>query len=92
MKETIIFQILYVITLNAKFKSNIYSTYLSIILLEQEPLSIVSSEVLTDNGVTKEFDPLRNSKEERSKTPQATQQLKCKCNFCVIFHSLILRY
>ncbi|VVC37869.1 Hypothetical protein CINCED_3A025713 [Cinara cedri] len=43
---------------------------------DQLPPSITSAEVLADNGVTKEFDPLRNSKEERSKTPQTTQQLK----------------
>lgn len=46
--------------------------------LEQAALNITSPEIPTDNGVTKEFDPLRNSKEERSKTPQATQQVKCK--------------
>lgn len=38
----------------------------------QETLNIVSREVPTDNGITKEFDPLRNSKEEQSKTPQST--------------------
>lgn len=41
-------------------------------------MNITSPEVPTDNGVTKEFDPLRNSKDERSKTPQAAQQAKCK--------------
>lgn len=45
-------------------------------ILEQETLSIAPREVPTDNGVTKEFDPLRNSKEERSKTPQSAQQVK----------------
>lgn len=81
MKEETICQILYVIIINGTFKSNIYLIIVLIILLEQEALSIRSPEVHTDNGITKEFDPLRNSKEERSKTPQAAQQLKCKCNF-----------
>lgn len=52
--------------------------FICIILLEQDPLTITPPEIPTDNGVTKEFDPLRSSKEERSKTPQATQQVKCK--------------
>lgn len=41
-------------------------------------MNVPPAEILTDNGVTKEFDPLRNSKEERSKTPQTSQQVKCK--------------
>lgn len=49
--------------------------------------AIISREILTDNGVTKEFDPLRNSKEERSKTPQTSQQIKCKCH---LFHKFIM--
>lgn len=57
------------------FKQCIYFQY---ILLEQEPVNIASPEIPTDNGVTKEFDPLRNTKEERSKTPQTSQQVKCK--------------
>lgn len=76
-EETIICQILHVIIINAIFKSNIYLINVLTILLEQEALGIRSPEVHTDNGVTKEFDPLRNSKEERSKTPQAAQQIKC---------------
>jgi len=40
--------------------------------IQQEPLNVITPEIPTDNGVTKEFDPLRNSKEERSKTPQAS--------------------
>jgi hypothetical protein len=35
--------------------------------IQQEPMNITSPEVPTDNGVTKEFDPLRNSKEECAK-------------------------
>lgn len=77
MKETIC-QILYVIIIYIKFKSflNHESTYL-FVLLEQEPLNVITPEIPTDNGVTKEFDPLRNSKEEQSKTPQASL-VKCK--------------
>jgi len=41
-------------------------------------VNVASAEIPTDNGVTKEFDPLRNSKEERSKTPQTSNQVKCK--------------
>jgi hypothetical protein len=52
----------------------------SFVLLEQEPLNVITPEIPTDNGVTKEFDPLRNSKEERSKTPQASL-VKCKSIF-----------
>jgi len=48
-------------------------------------MNITSPEVLTDNGVTKEFDPLRNSKDEQTKTPPATQQIKCKGNFLHIY-------
>jgi len=54
---------------------------LLIILLEQEPVNIASPEIPTDNGVTKEFDPLRNSKEECSKTPQTPQPVKCKYSY-----------
>lgn len=52
--------------------------FIYIISLEQDPLTLTPPEIPTDNGVTKEFDPLRSSKEERSKTPQATQQAKRK--------------
>lgn len=52
------------------------------ILLEQEMLNNpIPSEVPTDNGVAKEFDPLRSSKEERSKTPQTSQQIKSKLDY-----------
>lgn len=48
-------------------------------VLEQESLNITSPEIPTDAGITKEFDPLRNPKDEQLKTPQATQQVKSKC-------------
>lgn len=54
-------------------------------ILEQEPMNITSPEVLTDNGVTKEFDPLRNAKEEQTKTTPVIQQIKCKIN-CILFY------
>lgn len=79
MKETIIIcQILYVIIINYKLVFVDQCIYLLIIVLEQEPVNVASAEIPTDNGVTKEFDPLRNSKEERSKTPQTSHQVKCK--------------
>lgn len=78
MKETIC-QILYVIKLLSNFKLFYRYTYL-FVLLEQEPLNVITPEIPTDNGITKEFDPLRNSKEEQSKTPQ-TSIVKCKCIF-----------
>jgi len=51
-------------------------------------MTITSPEVLTDNGVTKEFDPLRNSKDEPTKTPLATQQTKCKSYLMFIYINL----
>lgn len=77
MKETIICQIRYVIIINIKLIFVNQNIYLLIIVLEQEPVNVPPAEP-TDNGVTKEFDPLRNSKEEHSKTPQTSQQVKCK--------------
>lgn len=44
-------------------------------------MNIATPEIPTDNGVTKEFDPLRISKEERSKTPQTSHQTKCKYDY-----------
>lgn len=86
MKETIIIcQILYVIIINTKLVFVNRYIYLLIIVLEQEPVNVLPAEIPTDNGVTKEFDPLRNSKEERSKTPQTSQQVKCKFYYKSIF-------
>lgn len=57
----------------------VFFLIVSMFVLEQESLNITSPEIPTDAGITKEFDPLRNPKDEQLKTPQATQQVKSKC-------------